>query len=203
MSVIAVPLTHGNWKRVGGLWCSNSPFNFKLIFLITFILNWKNIPFILGQDKFYWGQIKMLPLIKLKWIRVFNNIHLGWYCSGCEWSSDITGKGYLVNPRIRGSNLVTWYKFTYNIILFQTKHHTWTVRLGTRWWKWNAPLLGRLIWSVSILFLLLLSIYITPNTAPEKYLHMIRYCPEWWEFITYDGLKYHVNVTEGLKVFPG
>ena len=30
---------------------------------------------------------------------------------------------------------------------------------------------------------------------------MIRHFPKWWAFLTYDGLKYHVNITEGLNVF--
>ena len=30
---------------------------------------------------------------------------------------------------------------------------------------------------------------------------MIRDFPKWWAFLTYDGFKYHVNVTEGLKFF--
>ena len=30
---------------------------------------------------------------------------------------------------------------------------------------------------------------------------MIRDFPKWWAFLTYDGLKSHVNVTEGLKNF--
>ena len=25
--------------------------------------------------------------------------------------------------------------------------------------------------------------------------------PKWWAFLTYDGFKYHVNVTEGLEFF--
>ena len=25
--------------------------------------------------------------------------------------------------------------------------------------------------------------------------------PEWWEFLTHDGIKSHVNFTEGLKFF--
>ena len=25
--------------------------------------------------------------------------------------------------------------------------------------------------------------------------------PKWWAFLTYDGLKSHVNVTEGLEIF--
>ena len=30
---------------------------------------------------------------------------------------------------------------------------------------------------------------------------MIRDFPKWWAFLTYDGFKSHVNVTEGLKNF--
>ena len=30
---------------------------------------------------------------------------------------------------------------------------------------------------------------------------MIRDFPKWWAFLTYDGFKSHVNVTEGLKTF--
>ena len=30
---------------------------------------------------------------------------------------------------------------------------------------------------------------------------MIRDFPKWWSFLTYDGFKSHVNVTEGLKFF--
>ena len=30
---------------------------------------------------------------------------------------------------------------------------------------------------------------------------MIRDFPKWWAFLTYDGFKSHVNVTEGLKSF--
>ena len=30
---------------------------------------------------------------------------------------------------------------------------------------------------------------------------MIRDFPKWWAFLTYDGFKSHVNVTEGLKMF--
>ena len=32
---------------------------------------------------------------------------------------------------------------------------------------------------------------------------MICDLPELWEFLTYYVFKYHMNVTEGLKVFPG
>ena len=31
---------------------------------------------------------------------------------------------------------------------------------------------------------------------------MIRDFPKWWAVLTYDGFKSHVNVTEGLAVFP-
>ena len=30
---------------------------------------------------------------------------------------------------------------------------------------------------------------------------MIRYFPKWWAFLTSDGFKSHINVTEGLKTF--
>ena len=30
---------------------------------------------------------------------------------------------------------------------------------------------------------------------------MIRDLPKWWTFLTYDGFKSHVNVTEGLEIF--
>ena len=30
---------------------------------------------------------------------------------------------------------------------------------------------------------------------------MIRDFPKWWAFLTYDGFKSHVNVTEGLEFF--
>ena len=30
---------------------------------------------------------------------------------------------------------------------------------------------------------------------------MICDSPKWWSFITYDGLKYHVNVTDALDIF--
>ena len=30
---------------------------------------------------------------------------------------------------------------------------------------------------------------------------MIRDFPKWWAFLTHDGFKSHVNVTEGLKIF--
>ena len=30
---------------------------------------------------------------------------------------------------------------------------------------------------------------------------MINDIPKWWSLLTYDGLKYHVNVTEGLENF--
>ena len=30
---------------------------------------------------------------------------------------------------------------------------------------------------------------------------MIRDFPKWWDFLTYDGFKSHVNVTEGLENF--
>ena len=28
---------------------------------------------------------------------------------------------------------------------------------------------------------------------------MIHDFPKWWDFLTYDGFKYHVNFTEGLE----
>ena len=30
---------------------------------------------------------------------------------------------------------------------------------------------------------------------------MIRDFPKWWAFLTYDGFKSHVKVTEGLEIF--
>ena len=30
---------------------------------------------------------------------------------------------------------------------------------------------------------------------------MIRDFPKWWAFLTYDGFKSHINVTEGLGIF--
>ena len=44
--------------------------------------------------------------------------------------------------------------------------------------------------------LILLYTYVPPND-----LQTIREFPKWWAFLTYDGFKYHVNVTEGLNFF--
>ena len=32
-------------------------------------------------------------------------------------------------------------------------------------------------------------------------MQMIHDFPKWWAFLTYDGFKSHVNVTEGLGIF--
>ena len=56
---------------------------------------------------------------------------------------------------------------------------------------------------VSVLvYLLLYSIYIQlPISVPQNSLQIICTSSEWWILLKYDGLKYHVNVTEGLKKF--
>ena len=45
---------------------------------------------------------------------------------------------------------------------------------------------------------LLISLYTSVN---PNYLQKIRDFPKWWSFLTYDGLKSHVNVSKGLKHF--
>ena len=38
-------------------------------------------------------------------------------------------------------------------------------------------------------------------SVPPNSLLLICDLPKWWVFITYDGFKSHVNVTEGLRIF--
>ena len=50
---------------------------------------------------------------------------------------------------------------------------------------------------------ILLSIYLSLQSVPPNYLHIICDFCECWAFLTYDGVKYPVNVTEGLIFFRG
>ena len=47
------------------------------------------------------------------------------------------------------------------------------------------------------LFYFLLIYFYT--SIPKNSLQMICNLPKWWAFLTYDGFKSHVNVTEGIK----
>ena len=64
--------------------------------------------------------------------------------------------------------------------------------------KLAAPVIQKMeISNVACVLPILFPVYLTPQLNISIYLHMIHNYPVWWEFLTYDGLKYHVNVTEG------
>ena len=50
----------------------------------------------------------------------------------------------------------------------------------------------------ALFYSLLIELYIS---VPPEYLQMICDSPKWWDFLTHDEFKSHVNVTEGLNLF--
>ena len=57
--------------------------------------------------------------------------------------------------------------------------------------------------NVAYVLILLFSINLILHYIHPNYLQMICDLPKWWSFLTYDGCKSHVNVTEGLRFFRG
>ena len=50
----------------------------------------------------------------------------------------------------------------------------------------------------ALFYSIIIQLYIS---VPPNYLRIIRDFPKCWDFLTYDGFKSHVNVTEGLNCF--
>ena len=95
---------------------------------------------------------------KNRWLNVCNVRLLGWEWIGCEWSSDISGKGCFGAPR-----LSTWWLYTdfyKDLVQFQTKKHKWMMVLVQRWREWYPLVLEKWGWLILLLFFLFYYLYI-------------------------------------------
>ena len=111
-------------------------------------------------------------------------------------------KGDLVNPSYRDTNLVTKYGFTEGSYVIPNKSAYMDDENRKNVVKVLAPVIRKIKVRNIACVCLFYSLYIQlPISIPPNYLKMISGFPEWWEFLTYNGFNYHMNVTGGLGFF--
>ena len=108
-------------------------------------------------------------------------------------------KGAKVHPRLRGTNLVTRYGLAEVSCVIPNKAAYMDDETWSNLVKVVAPGIRKIkVSNVACVFPILLSIYLTLHLCTSKFSSDDFYLPNWWSFLTDDGFKSHVNVTDAL-----